>query len=178
MKKITGIVVLLFLVVVLVASMAATAVAAKPTKIDASAKDPYYYANDPGWVKTGTWKVEQYTKLPPPLTGPNDLLVANDAGATASLAVDLQGSLKYIEVWSAKYWQCGTMEIFLDGASQGTFSLNITPVGAAPQWSQLIWTSTKQGGTTHTVTIKALGTGGPPLYPAFHFVNVQYVRTY
>ena len=37
-----------------------------------------YLATDPGWTTTGTWKVEYYTLLPPPDTGPADLLVAQD----------------------------------------------------------------------------------------------------
>jgi len=186
MKKITRIIVLLSLVFILVASMAATAVAAKPNKgVSPSAVLATIYANDPGWVKTpsSAWKVEQYTKLPSPLTGEHDLLVANNAGVTASytFAGDTAKNM-YVWIYAAKYWSCGTMEIYLDGTLVTTPPVNLN--STVTDWGNVpIEVGKFKGPGPHTLTISATGNGGPGIidgidYSSYglHYVNIWKVE--
>lgn len=207
MKKIAQTVFLFFLVVMVTASMTLVAVAARPdnpgppegeraasnnasergraasggSASQLQAAETFIYADDPGWVTDGEWKVEKYTLLPDPLTGEADLLVANDADATATYTIPT-GYTK-MQVASSTYWTCGIVEVYLDGALAKTVDLN----SETTTWGTVIYTNPGQldPSTTHTLTIRATGQGGPGVVEIdgvvydlsyLHFVNVQYLR--
>lgn len=140
----------------------------------------YIYADDPGWSTQGYWYVEPYSQLPEPLTGEADLLVANDGGAAASYVIPAgytRGQLA-----SAKYWQCGVAEVYLDGELVETADLNSDEY----VWGVPIYTTLDlEPSTAHIITLRATGTGGPGLVEIdgvpydltwMHFVNVQWLR--
>ena len=134
---------------------------------------PYILAGDSGWQKVGTWKVEKYTQLPEPYTGPADLLVANDAGATATYTIP--AGYTRLEVASSKYWTSGIVEVYLDSSVPvATVNLN----SETTTWGQVIYTNEGlDPGVAHTLTIRAMGSGGPGGDLWFlHFVNVQWLR--
>jgi len=134
---------------------------------------PYILAGDSGWQKVGTWKVEKYTQLPEPYKGPVDLLVANDAGATATYTIP--AGYARLEVASSKYWTSGIVEVYLDSSVPvATVNLN----SETTTWGQVIYTNEGlDPGVAHTLTIRAMGSGGPGGDLWFlHFVNVQWLR--
>ena len=171
MKGMLRAAVLITLVLVLAAIMAGAAVA-KPVKPAGATTlcTSYIYADDPGWVKTGTWAVEDCTA-----EGGAKLLVANDAGATATYTFN--GKYKDVKICASTYWSCGNMEIWIDGCYKKTVNLNGDPAA----YGVLVYQGKFPGNPhdTHTVALKALGTGGPGGDLSFlHFVNVQYVEAY
>jgi hypothetical protein len=190
MEKIIRITVLLSLVLVIIASMAAIAVATPKGKGaggggSATALGPgTHYADDAGWVKSVgadgicQWVVEDYTDYPTPGSG-SKLLMTNTAGATASFEVE---GCKQVEIFAAKYWSCGNAEILLDGVHQTEVDLyNLSSLFV---WGKKVSVCRiPADGLSHTVTIRALGTGGPgnpsdPNNPlnALHYVNIQYIQ--
>lgn len=186
MKRVIRGTVLLCMVFLLIAAMASITLA-KPVKPAAAAPTAttYVYADDPGWVKTGSWAVEDYA-----FEGGPKLLVANDAGAGATYTFD--GKYKNYEVYASKYWTCGNVEVWVDGAKVATVDLRLDADAAT--YDNLIASGKFPGNphNPHTVMIKALGTGGPGIITYtdeygtpqsidlswVHFVNVQYVKVY
>lgn len=193
MKKKTALAMLLSsLVFVIILSMSANAFAARPASPSepagkkgsppgdgnvAQSEAVFIYAGDPGWVTEGEWYLERYTQLPPPLTGEADLLVANDEGATATYAIP--AGYRRMQVASCLYWNCGVVEVFLDGILVKTSDL----MSETTVWGQVVYTNARMNPRVgHTLTIRATGKGGPGPIEAegvtydFHFVNVQYLR--
>jgi hypothetical protein len=134
----------------------------------------YIYADDAGWVKSGTWVVENYTGLEP---GGTKILVANDYPATATYTVP--AGYTRLEVASSKYWLCGNVDVLLDGAVMATVDL----INPTTTWGNVIYTDLAVNPTTsHTLALRATGTGGPGIHPIYgnlsflHFVNVQWLR--
>lgn len=177
MNKVTRTAVLMALVFIITALLSTAAIAKPP---EWSKKPPdggstvYVYADDPGWSKSGTWMVEDYSPDP----GGDKLLVANDAGATATYTTTSKA--KFIEVYAATYWLCGDVEVYVDGALVATVDLN----SETTSFGVLIYSGKFSGDPNlpHTVEIRALGTGGPGADTPFgdlswlHFVNVQYLK--
>lgn len=140
----------------------------------------YIHASDPGWQTAGTWVLERYSQLPPPFTGSADLLVANDAGATASFAIP--AGYTRLEVASSLYWTCGLVEVLLDDTPLCTVDL----IRDDTVWGNVIYSTTALNPDTgHTLTLRATGTGGPGIVyfdgvpydlSSLHFVNVQWLR--
>jgi hypothetical protein len=182
MKRVTQVIFMLALVLVLALSMASTAFAKpKDGGVAVAAVDTLYvYADNPGWQKTGSWTVEDYTS-----SGGTKLLVANDAGATAKYTFGGSDKTKTVEVYASTYWTSGYVEILLDGTLVATVNLN----SDTTTYGTLIYKG-KFGGnpwSSHTVEIRATGTGGPgtvyfdgiPYDLSYlHFVNVQYLKAY
>jgi hypothetical protein len=133
----------------------------------------FIYADDAGWAKSGVWAVEDYTGLEP---GGAKILVANDAGATATYAIP--AGYTRLEVASAKYWSCGIAEVLLDGVPVATVDLN----SEETVWGAVIYsTAALDPSVPHTLTIRATGTGGFQFVHngvtyRFQFVNVQWLR--
>ncbi len=148
----------------------------------APAPPPYILADDPGWVKapSGAWVIERYTQLPPPNTGPADLLVANDAGATATYAIP--AGYTRLQLASSRYWTSGVAEVYLDGALVATVDL----YSEETSWGDVIYTDLAVNpDVAHTLALRATGTGGPGIVVIdgvtydlsfLHFVNVQWLR--
>ena len=191
MKKMTRSAFLVCVVsLIVVAAMASTLQAAAPYYIE---------ADDPGWVLSPAapanpslgWSIEDYTTLPEEFAGPM-LLVANDAGATATY--NFVGG-KHFEVYSSKYWTCGNIEVWADGKLKATVNLYLDADAGQPE--QLVFTGAFPGkpddGKKHTLMIKPAGTGGPGIVTYvdyetgethtvdlswLHFANVQHVYVY
>ncbi len=121
--------------------------------------------------------MENYTGLEP---GGTKILVANDAGATATYTVP--AGYTRLEVASCEYWLCGIAEVYLDGAVVATRRPQ-EPHGSTT-WGNVIYTDLAvDPAISHTLTIRATGTGGPGIRsprrrptPFLHFVNVQWLR--
>lgn len=142
----------------------------------------YILAYDQGWVTEGDWYVEPYTQLPYPLTGPADLLTANDAGATASYTIP--AGYSRVQVASARHWQCGLAEVLLDGEVVATVDLYLDNEGIS--WGEIIYADLDLDPTRdHVISLRATGEGGPGWVEIdgerydltwMHFVNVQWLR--
>ena len=133
----------------------------------APAPPDYVYADNPGWQTTGTWDLERYTQLPPPDTGPHDLLTANDAGATASFTVP--AGYTRLQVASSEYWTCGMVDVYLDGVLVvDDFDL----ISEETTWGNVIYSNNAlDPSVAHTLTLEATGTGGPGIV---YFDGVPY----
>jgi len=143
----------------------------------------YVYADDSGWEAEpdGAWHLEPYSQLDPPLTG-QDLLVANDAGATASYAIP--AGYTRVTLASAKHWQCGMAEVLLDGVKVAEVDLFYDSDDI--DWGVVIYENhALDPSTPHTVTLRAKGEGGPGVVwfggvqydlSWMHFVNVQWLK--
>jgi hypothetical protein len=181
MKGITRTTIFVVLVLILTAAMATTAFA-KP-KADKGGGGGggitplaihTVYADDPGWVTTGTWVVEDYTGLE---TDGTKILVANDAGATATYTFGPDVSQQWVEVYSSMYQFCGDMSVKIDRKDAVTMPLYYS--GTPATWNNRVFRGRFQNYSgDHTVTITCLGTNGSPTYPYLHFVNIQYLYTY
>jgi hypothetical protein len=119
-----------------------------------------YKAIDPGWVSSGTWKIENYTA-----DGGGEILVGNDTGSRTSHAF----SGRRVKIAVATYWSCGVARILIDGVDFGTVNLN----SAAMTWNVSIFTASGLAKGNHTLTIEITGTGGQG---DLHFVNVQSIE--
>jgi hypothetical protein len=119
-----------------------------------------YTAIDPGWVSSGTWKIENYTA-----DGGGEILVGNDTGSQTSHAF----SGRRVKIAVATYWSCGIARILIDGVDYGTVNLN----SAAMAWNVSIFTASGLAKGNHTLTIEITGAGGQG---DLHFVNVQSIE--
>jgi Bacterial Ig-like domain len=140
----------------------------------------FIYADDAAWVKSGTWALENYTGLEP---GGTKILVANDAGATATYTVP--PGYTRLRVASSKYWSCGYVDVLLDGTVVADDVDLKGPYGSTT-WGNVIYENLAVNpAVSHTLAIRATGTGGPTsvtiggvTYPVsgLHFVNVQWLK--
>lgn len=141
--------------------------------------DPIVYADDPDWATTGTWRLERYTMLPAPFTGPADLLVANDAGASASYAIPgkvVKGS--GFTLFGSRYRQGGLADVYLIQGREVKWSgvVDFHLDADEPAWDQPLFTFTfPNNGRNWRFEIVARGTGSCP-DPDWHFVNIQYIQ--
>ena len=120
-----------------------------------------YEEDNPAWQLTGQWVSENYVP-----DGGTVLLVARDAGATASITF----TGRMVKVVSAYYWTCGEVSFYVDGQLQGTRSL----YNPSTQWHMQPFVITGLAkGQQHTLTIEATGLPGPDGYS---FVNFDYVE--
>jgi hypothetical protein len=173
MKGIARIAILVVLVLVLTAAMATTALAKPRSNKPGIGPQSVHtvYADDAGWVKTGTWVVEDYTGLEP---GGTKILVANDAGASVTYTFGNDVKNQTIDVYCSTYWLCGSMDVSFEGKPAKAYSLT----SSTTAFGVLIVSGKFSGNGPYTITLTATGTGGPTAYPAWHFVNVQYITTY
>jgi hypothetical protein len=121
-----------------------------------------------------TWHVEYY----PGQAHGGQLYVSsgNDASGNndrASVQVIFYGSS--VKLVTARYWQCGWCEVFLDGRSRGTFNL----ASDATQFDQVLFEDGGLRRGIHNIRVVNLGIPGSddPIAQEYdlHYVNVDYM---
>ncbi|MBN2027920.1 MAG: hypothetical protein JW854_14305 [Actinobacteria bacterium] len=150
----------------------------------------YYYADDPAWVCSGSWDLEDYRaietsggllwvghwgEVPPPDPPYSPPPVPTYTQASASL----QFTGRRVRVYSARYWACGNVNFYIDGELEDTFNLyydggytNGTYI--PPLWQQRSFQITGLSKGPHTLIIEAAGSGGAQ---GQHFVNFEYAES-
>jgi hypothetical protein len=122
----------------------------------------------------GTWHPEYY----PGQAHGGQLYVcsgnnANGYNEKASVQVLFYG--RAVKLVSARYWQCGWCEVFLDGRSRGTFNLS----SEATEFGYVLFEANNLRQGFHTIRLVNLGIPGSddPLAQEYdlHYVNVDYL---
>lgn len=145
------------------------------------------------WVRvdadSGQWTRSGLTALEPFVRNgvTSWLLVMNDPGANYVTCAIPAGAVQ-VQVFSARYWQCGRMNIYIDGALRATVDLYYDNFGTGPEgvlMDQNVYSAALDGSTPHVLKIEAAGSGGPGIVNIggvdydlswVHFANVQYIR--
>ncbi|MDY6794919.1 MAG: hypothetical protein SWK76_06525 [Actinomycetota bacterium] len=119
-----------------------------------------YEDDDPAWQLAGLWVTENYVE-----SGGDELLVAEDAGSTASISFNG----RRVKIFTASYWTCGDMRVYVDSEDMGLHEL----YSAETLWAVEAFVVTGLDDGTHTLSIEVAGTGGADGY---NFVNFDYVE--
>ena len=142
-----------------VAAVNFSGVESQYVKAQAVATTPVTYEeSDPSIVVEGLWAYEVYT-------GPTNgkIRVAGDKGA--KLNFKFEGS--QVKMIVAKYWTCGSANIYLDGKLIST--VNLYSQTTTYNVIQVDMPGIKRG--AHVLTIEALGSGNPE--GTYNFINVD-----
>jgi hypothetical protein len=119
-----------------------------------------YEENDPAWQFSGFWKSENYVE-----GGGSVIMVAQEAGARASITF----SGRRVKVFSAYYWSCGEIRIYVDGIDYGTRSL----YNPSTQWHMQPFVVTGLAQGQHTLVIEVVGAGGAEGYNFGNFDSIE-----
>ena len=131
---------------------------------------------DPRVTYVGSWLGESYDwahggRLVVSGVEPGGGSAAGQVFVEVSLDGDaLEG--RSVELYCARYWQCGWCEVFLNGVSQGRVNLSID--SDYPQPGYLLYAVPSLGAGHHVLQVVNPGIPGPEEMP-LGFVNVDYL---
>ncbi|RJP34569.1 MAG: hypothetical protein C4536_02555 [Actinobacteria bacterium] len=146
-----------------------------------------YDADSAAWSYSGSWAREDYRGGDPPGGGLLRVGHWGDAQADPPLArasVTLTFSGRRIRVYSARYYTCGNVNVYVDGIPRATFNLYYDggyytgPYGQGtyipPLWQQMSFEITGLSKGQHTLLLEAVGSGGAE---GQHFINFEYAES-
>ncbi len=123
---------------------------------------------DPRVSYRGQWVCE----YAPCLHGGQLVASAVEPGAADVVAVEVTFEGTSVELYCARYWQCGWCEVFLDGVSRGRVNLSIDSDYIEAGYLLCAATSLQPG--SHTLKVVNVGVPGPQGFP-YGIVNVDYL---